>query len=359
MLARIKSQLMFQIGISVATQPIYESKTKFNDLDSNCIDAIFNLLTMRQTVGVERVSKSWQESVKKALRNQTHLKIVSTTNKMTFERHREVEFIYNSAAASKLFAMLPAVTNLTFVGFELDFQRFTLVKKFPKLTKICFANSKIFDSVNGWKGLVNLEVVKSLESLEFTLTGIDDSFFPELLPIAKSLKQICIHSLPFRFGNWSGLFGHLGGQLEWLAVTALDFHDYLRSALTPKKKHKAITPQLSQKLANLQVLQILMTDFEMVTTLMRNLPKVKILRILNLTGETIITGRDLVPFKGLEELTLASADMPTFGPILNFKFDSMSFEILSDMPVFANLKKLALLGFKITTCNMAQLCDKV
>lgn len=152
-LERIKSgALVRNESLSKAKNKPYEMSLTFQDLDADCFDAIFRHLTMREKFAVERVSKSWQKGVKKALKLQSDLIIVSNNNEKAFDGNVKCEFAYNKAAIAKVIHLLPNAAKITFVGFEIDYKKLGLVKKFPKLSGLVFVNCEITDT-DTWQNL--------------------------------------------------------------------------------------------------------------------------------------------------------------------------------------------------------------
>lgn len=203
-LKRIKGQfeLPFQSKEDRNEGKRYEITLTFQDLNSDCVDAVFKQLTMREKFAVERVSNSWQEDVKRALKQQSELIIVSN-NQVPYRPQPRVEFRYNKTAAAKVFRKLSNVKELKLVGFELNIERFAIVKKFPKLTSLTLTQCQVTNDENSFYGLA--DIVKKIEYFELTQTLLDRNFFAEFLEEAMQLKKVKIHSMPFRFDQW-GVF---------------------------------------------------------------------------------------------------------------------------------------------------------
>lgn len=141
----------------------YEISLTFQDLDANCIDAIFSHLTMREKFAVERVSKQCHEGFLRALPLQKELIIISSNvedayYEKYYKRKAQIEFVYEKIAATKVIRMLLNVTHLTLVGFDVDYNRFGLVRKFPRLSKLTLGTCKVIDS-DKWQCLKSVESV--------------------------------------------------------------------------------------------------------------------------------------------------------------------------------------------------------
>lgn len=354
-LERIKTQLKSQLEIQEKKAKTNEMSLTFQDLNSDCVDAILTHLSLSEKFSVERVSKSWQESVKRTLISQRNLILVSSSNSETFKSKYDFEIVYQKSTAPKIISFLPNIEKLTFVGFDINYQKFSFIKKFTKLNGISFLKCKIAEK-SEWRKLTIAEI-EGIKIIEFCETKVSDTFMDSFFPKAFSLKTIMIKQksdnvvefspdVSFNSSQWMQLFQSMPSTIDFLFISSFTFPSFLKNGL---RRHKKL---LTAKLQNLKDLALGSIEIELLSKLVPLMPKLKKLSaIISADKTSKITGRHLQAFNSLGYIKLM------LEPDANF--DTLSLVSLSNIPIFSNLKRFSLINFKTNADDLKILCGSI